>query len=94
MHYYECWFNGTDELIAEGWSVGDDGLLDQTFFCKTERPIESVDDMKAHLASTFQPGDEHYENLINCIRPDTAMSLHSFNEIEDVEFTIGCGLPF
>ena len=92
MYYYECWFKGTEELIAEGWSVGDDGLCDQTFFCKTEEPIRTIEDMKRHL-SQFTPNGACSENLINCLRPNTVAILDRFDEIDDLEFTFGCGIP-
>ena len=93
MHYYEFWFKGTDELIAEGWSVGEDGLLDQTFYCKTEEPLKDMADAMRHLLTEFAPSDEYNVNLCNCLRPDTVANLYWFNEIDAGEFCDGCGIP-
>lgn len=93
MHYYELFFNPTKELIANGWSVHEDGMLEQNFYVKTEKPINSKKKMKKHLRKTFAPSDEYDVDLCNCLKPGTVDALALFQEIDAEDFESCCGIP-
>ena len=92
MRYYEFWFDGAPYLFNEGWTVGDDGLLDQTFYAKSEDELTSLDRARDFLLEKFPKTNERYFNLINCVDERTAWHLARVDEISSEEFTIGCGI--
>lgn len=93
MHYYELFFNPTDELVNDGWSVHEDGMLDQTFYVKTEKPWKNVKKAKKYLRKTFAPSNEFNVDLVNCLKPGTVKALAKFEEIDGAEFESCCGVP-
>ena len=93
MHYYECFFKATDELVANGWTVNEDGWLDQTFYCKTKEPLLGLENAKRHLAREFAPNDRCNVNLVNCLDTETVENLALVFEVSPDEFESGCGIP-
>jgi hypothetical protein len=85
MHYYELFFNPTKNLLREGWRVHEDGMLEQSFYVKTEKPIRGKKQMKKHLRRTFAPTGEYSVNLVNCLTSDTVDALASIYEVDAAE---------
>jgi hypothetical protein len=92
MHYYEFLFKPSEKLIGDGWTVNEDGRLDQTFYAKTERELASLDDAKRLLALNFPVTEEFNADLVNCLKLSTIAELDSFYEIDAGEFEISCGV--
>lgn len=92
MHYYELFFDATEELLKDWFAYDDDELL-QTFYCKVEEPFANLDEAREHLLKTFPPTEERHDDLIDCLFPSAVEHLRRFEEVSPQEFEDGCGIP-
>ncbi|WP_206459403.1 hypothetical protein [Anaerovorax sp. IOR16] len=88
MKYYEIWFYyyGDDDNRTDYFN-------EFTFYCKTEKPITTDNEMIAHLKSKFPMTDEYYWDKMNCIYEEHYKYMSKWFEITAEEFEDGCGIP-
>ena len=96
MHYYEFLFFGSDKLLDEGWRLiedwEEDNVLSQSFYGKSDKPLESIEQAKEYLRKTFPVTEEYNVNLVNCLDEHTVEQLAHYFEIDAQEFEISCGV--
>lgn len=87
MHYYEIWFYywGDDDERT-------DYREEFTFYCKTEQPISSTEEMIRHLGDTFSPSAKYDVDTINCIDPKHYDFLSDWFEIDEDDFIRDSGI--
>lgn len=87
MKYYEIWFYYYGEEDERT-----DYTKEFTFYCKTDKLINSDEDMIKHLQKTFPVTEKYNQDTINCIKPEHYNYMTKWFEISANEFTSGCGI--
>lgn len=97
MYYYEIWFYFYDQYDAIAGATIEDPRTDYTeeftFYCKTENPITSLEEMIAHCQKAFPVTEKFNVDKINCIDPKHYEHMSRFLEIDAAEFERSCGVP-
>lgn len=88
MKYYEIWFYYYGENDDRT-----DYRNEFTFYCKTDKPITTDQEMIEHLKETFPVTEKHRYDQINCIKLEHYEYMSKWFEITLEEFTDGCGIP-
>lgn len=87
MKYYEIWFYyyGEDD---ERTDFGNEF----TFYVKTEKEINTMDEMKDHLKEEFPVVEGEFAVRMNYVPEEDMQHMTKFFEIPAEEFTSGCGV--
>lgn len=93
MYYYQFIFKASERLLREGFTADPRfETLDQLFYAKSDKKLESMDDAKRFLEKTFPVTEEFNADMVDCLKPSTISELDSFYEIDAKEFEISCGV--
>jgi hypothetical protein len=88
MKYYEIWFYYYGENDSRT-----DMAKEFTFYCKTDKAINSDADMIAHLKEMFPVTEKFNCDAQNCINSEHYEHMSKWFEISAQEFTNSCGIP-
>jgi hypothetical protein len=96
MKYYEIWFYYYDwydsKTNIETIDERTDYEKEFAFYCKTDKTINTDEDMINHLKETFPITDQYNNDKINCIYPEHYEHMTKWFEINANEFEISCGI--
>ena len=88
MYYYEIWFYFYGENDPRT-----DFENEYTFYCKTQTPIESKEQLIEHLKKEFPVTDNEFNERMHYIPMRDYDYITNWFEINSEEFTNSCGIP-